>query len=781
MRQLLLMLAFLLPVCVNAQFQESFSGPEITSQNQWSGDLNLFSIQDGWLVSQADVNRQSASLFLPLSYAPTMQWDFELAMNFKPSDRNHIRLHVYSDRMETSDAIVDYSLQIGTNRYSVIFRKSIRNSNKSVQLFTKALDYLKAPATLRFKLTLENRTTWSLYLYDQGKYELLSYCDSPVSSSAVGGNLGLECRYTKTRVNGFSFNYIHVSHGLSIEPEEPEEEPTLPQLMEIEALNRSAFQLAYDQPVDISEAVFSISEIGEANYQNYVDTKHQKVEIRFPKELILGVEYDFVCKGIKDVRGNKIADISNRISLTYDDGTEIPEDQNPETPSHSSFPVGSIRINEVMADPPKDNEKLSETEYVELYNTTDQAIDLSNWLFYYGDKSTALPPFVLETNQYAVLYHGDRELHMDHAALAVPLSEFPYRLANTGKLLRLVDPSGKEIDQITYEKAQYGVSWERGENGFYLSTNVYGGTPGAKNSNPEIEGEQPEEPKNPEQPTIPQAMTVFPQEIVFNELLPDPMLGGAEYIELFNRSERAISLTGLAIASRKSDGTLSTHYTLSSIIQPVQPGSFVLLTKDKNGVEPFYRIEDEAALYALKIPILANTGSTLVLFNQADESIVDEVNYSDDWHSPAVKNRKGISLERIDPDAETQDEQNWTSASSIDGGGTPGYQNSQFGIHAEDDMTGIDSPEYSEVDREYTIHYFLDQPGYVCRAWVFDLSGRQIMELMNHELLGTEGTVKWNGLTSNGVKVRTGAYLFYAEMVHTTGKVVRTRKIFVVK
>ena len=791
MRQLLLLVAFLLPVCAYAQFEETFDGPEITTQNPWSGDADCFAIQDGWLVSHADVGRKSAALFLPLSYAPTMQWEFEVSMSFKPSDRNHIRLHVYTDRSEQENILIDYSLQIGNNNHSVVFRKQARNKKTADQLFTKALDQLDAPTQIRFKLTLENRATWSLYMYDQGEYVLLAYCESAVSPSTTQGDFGLECRYTKTRANGFSFNYIHVRHGLSSEterqeePKEPKTETTLPQLVALEALSRSAFQLEYDQPVDISEAVFSLSDIGKANYQHYVNAYHTQVEIRFEKELQLGKDYDFTCAGIKDVRGNKIPDVTNRILLRYDDGTDQPKDpETPEEPKLPSFSEGSIRINEVMADPPKDQADLANTEYVELYNTTNEAIDLSNWQFFYGDKSVPLANTLLEANQYVVLYHADREMKIDSDGKAMPLSDFPYRLANAGKELRLQDPSGKEVDRIAYEAAKYGISWERSASGFYLSTDKRGGTPGSVNSARETEPEQPKEPEKPvkpDDPVIPQAMLVFPKEVVFNELLPDPFVGGSEYIELYNRSDRPISFAGLTIATRKSDGTLNTHYPLSSLSDWMQPGDYVLLTKDKNGVEPFYLVKNAEALHAVKLPILANTSSTLVLFNQSDESVVDEVNYSDDWHAAGVKQTKGVSLERIDPERETQDRSNWTSASSLDGGGTPGYQNSQYGVQNEEGVTGIEAPEYVEISKDYSIAYRLDQAGYVCRAWVFDMSGRQVTEMINYELLAIEGVLKWNGLASGGAKVKTGVYIFYAELVHPTGKVIRVRKVFVVK
>ena len=69
MKQLLLILAFLLPLCAYPQLKEPFNGPEITSDNPWTGDLDCFVIENGWLVSRADptqkkcFHRDSSRLF----------------------------------------------------------------------------------------------------------------------------------------------------------------------------------------------------------------------------------------------------------------------------------------------------------------------------------------------------------------------------------------------------------------------------------------------------------------------------------------------------------------------------------------------------------------------------------------------------------------------------------------------------------------------------------------------------------------------------------------------
>ena len=542
--------------------------------------------------------------------------------------------------------------------------------------------------------------------------------------------------------------------------------------------DRSVFQLQYNLPVDIREAIFSISGIGNASRMTYADDMRIYVNISFDKELKVGMGYDLLCSGLMDLEGNKIPESSTEIRLEYEEEPDVPEE--PEVPDTPSFPAGSIRINEVMADP-KGQKAFPETEYVELYNTTDKAIELNGWSFLYGSKPTVLTALFLDADGYVVLYRSGRDIHIDDAGLDLPLDKFPASLVNTGKELALFDPSGKEIDRIAYEKAKAGIAWERSETGFHLSTDERGGTPGSANSSPDDEPEDPDRPDAPHKPGIPTDIIVLPNEIVFNELLPNPYPEGSEYIELYNRSDRTLPLAGLSVATRKSDGTLSSHYPLSSIVSPVEPQDYALLTKSMGGVSDFYLISSPDALHELKLPVLANTSATLVLFRTEDEVMIDEIRYSSKWHAPSVKNEKGIALERINPDSDTQDEMNWTSASATAGYGTPGYRNSQYGKQDEGEVTGIEPPVYFEATKEYTISYHLDESGYTCRAWIFDISGRCISEVVNHDLLGIEGELTWNGLAVNGSKVRTGVYIFYAELVHPQGKIERYKEVFLVK
>lgn len=482
---------------------------------------------------------------------------------------------------------------------------------------------------------------------------------------------------------------------------------------------------------------------------------------------------------------------SNSEPTTTEEGPEEEPDE-PETPDvpeepeqpEESYPKGSVIIHEVMADP-KGLTALPETEYIELYNKVDQSIDLSNWILNYGTTPIALTGVVIPAHGWAVLYRSGREIEVG-SGQACPLDKFPSALANTGKELSLYDANGQLMDQYTYPKAKPACSWEFDEEGWHLSSDPRGGTPGEANSeveeneeDPDETPDEPEEETNPE-PEIPEAQQPQPGDIIINELLPEPFVDGSEYIELYNHSEQELSLKDVCISTRKSDGSLNTRYPLEAYPQTLQAGDYLLLTKSIEGVENFYSLPASLNWLECKLPVLSNTGSTVVLYREEGEIIIDEVSYSPKWHAPTVKNKKGVALERKDPDKDSQNADNWTSAASSAGFGTPGLENSQYlNGGTETDSEEIDDPIYQPTGT-FQIPYRLNQSGYMARGWIFDLSGRKVALIADNTSLGTQGYLEWNGKGRDGSPVNTGIYIIYLELWHPGGNVIRKKQVLLI-
>lgn len=780
MKQFILFLFVLLPFCVTSQVNETFDGPELGSD--WIGkDRDSFKITDAGRL-QLDINPSGSgnlSIGRNIPYSANMQWEFDVCMQYAPSEENKLCVYLYQENPDRF-----YYVRIG---YAGGQKLGLRRYGEKDMFGRQANDFKKVPLLLHVKVTLEENERWILYSRTDGMtaYKLEGSCTYPVAEPQERGNLIFTFYYTKTRSALFSIDNLIVSNHITSTPLEPEEpdnpDPSpeeLPRLLDVEPIEASILRFSFNKPVDIEEAVFSISGIGDAYRKAYVNEEVKtKVNALFEDEMEVGKNYTISYSGIKSISGNALPNYTETLRLEEGDEEE-PDDSEPD-----GYPEGAVLINEVMADP-KGLTALPETEYVELYNTTEEALSLAGWQFVYGGSAKKMGKVSLRAKGYAVLYRSGSEIKVDGAGIAVPMDNFPSALANAGKELQLLDASGKKMDQVTYAKATAGKSWERTSSGWQLSTDLRGGTPGSANSSPSGNEEEPTvNPDEPDEPDTPvDTDPVRPGEIIINELLPDPYAGGSEYIELYNRSDKALSLSALSLAIRKSDGTLNTRYPLTSVTESIGSKAYILLTKDLEGVSSFYLVTDPSALYQLpKLPVLANTSSTLVLLRSADDTVIDEVSYSSKWHAYSVKNQKGVALERINPDAATQEPANWTSASETAGYGTPGYQNSQYGHSSPGESTGIEPPVWIEETGNYTISYLLDRPGYNCRAFVFNTSGQRVAEISNHELLGTSGEITWSGIASNGSPLQTGVYIFYAEIYHPEGVVKRFKKAFLIR
>lgn len=158
-----------------------------------------------------------------------------------------------------------------------------------------------------------------------------------------------------------------------------------------------------------------------------------------------------------------------------------------------------------------------------------------------------------------------------------------------------------------------------------------------------------------------------PYDILFTEIMADPLpevlLPGNEYLELFNRTGYKISIEGWTLEA----GTKS--YTLAGI---VQPDSYLIITYS-GAKELFIGYGEVLGLFS-STSTLTNTGLTLILKDNHGE-IIDAVEYSDSWYRDEFKGMGGWSLERIDVSNVCTGFENWI-ASVSHAGGTPGRVNS---------------------------------------------------------------------------------------------------------
>lgn len=264
-------------------------------------------------------------------------------------------------------------------------------------------------------------------------------------------------------------------------------------------------------------------------------------------------------------------------------------------------------------------------------------------------------------------------------------------------------------------------------------------------------------------------------DVVINEILFNPIPTGVDYVELYNRTNKVINLKNLYIANRNTAGTISSITQISTETNLLFPEDFIVVTSDVSIVKrDFIALNPYAFVEVGSTPSFNDDKGNVIILNEQGK-IVDQLAYTEKWHFKLIKNREGVALERIEYHAPTQNQDNWHSAATSVGYGTPTYKNSQYrmDLEVQGDITvtpEIVSPDNDGMDDFATIDYNFPSPGYVANISIFDANGRAVRYLQRNALCGTKGNFRWDGLGEKFQKLPVGIYIIFTEVFNLNGK-----------
>lgn len=148
-----------------------------------------------------------------------------------------------------------------------------------------------------------------------------------------------------------------------------------------------------------------------------------------------------------------------------------------------------------------------------------------------------------------------------------------------------------------------------------------------------------------------------PGNIIFNEIMYQPSTDEPEWIELYNRGSKSVSLNLWGISDPGSNAFFIDFTNI--------PAGGYLIVSDNADIKNFYEIPCEVVV--MNLPSLNNTGDKLFI-KDADGNVVETLEYTGN------SKNAGKSLERIDAGAENTAD-NWSVCMSSSRA-TPGRQNS---------------------------------------------------------------------------------------------------------
>ncbi len=271
------------------------------------------------------------------------------------------------------------------------------------------------------------------------------------------------------------------------------------------------------------------------------------------------------------------------------------------------------------------------------------------------------------------------------------------------------------------------------------------------------------------------------QSMIINELMYDPLPDHPEYIELYNRSSGPIDLRDWNIYDVRDTSTRSTAHRISSLPIRIETGGFIVIASDSSiyGQYPYLKDSTYHVVVRKSAFSLNNSGDDILLTDLTGK-VIDSLHYFSTWHNADIDETSGRSLERINPNLQSNDKRNWsTSASSM--GGTPGMKNSLFATSIPSSAIIAFAPNPFSPDGDgfedfIILTYTVSTTTALIRIRVYDVNGRMIRTLADGEPSGSHGEIIWDGYNDDHEKARIGIYVVLLEALDSNGGNIQAAK-----
>jgi hypothetical protein len=769
MKKIVFLLLSLQSITVWAQWSDDFNDgrfqnePNAPRTVNWTGDTDAFTIHESLqLQLRSNVDQSPVQLRTPSSLVSNTQWQWDLTMTFTPSSSNYAKIYLASDEPDLTGSLNGLFIRIGYTDKNICLVQSKNGGNNKILITgeKKRLDI--AAVSLRIKATLDKTGQFHLYSQLETESDFRSEGSCTLQNPPTATWFGLVCTFTATRSQHFFFDNIQVQ-PLDDTPPDIEPPADLPRENDIvftEIMANPGNESTYPEYIELYNTTPKTFHLKDCLF-HYGDRPYA-----LPDQTIGPHTHILLCK------------------------TTV-VDAFPGLNAHgvASFPV-LANSGKLLMLSNTDNEIIAWFEYSDtMYN--DPAKKSGGWSLECIDpanRSNTAANWSASTDPSGGTPGHINSLHApnpDTTPPALHALSFPdenrIRIVFTKPMdpNLLPNPQSYTLHPPAYQIVEPETNYPQATE---LTLQLHPRPPQGQLIELSPSGLR-DRSGNPWPDTLSillgHAFEALAGDLVINEILFNPPTGGNEYIELYNRSDKTLDLRYLSITSRKpSDGSFNKAYPLTSMPLFLPPQQYIVVTKDRHQVCPFFTCRPESFFVEpASMPSLANTSGCAVVLNNVTNEIVDELYYHESMHSKLLSgSKKGIALERIHYDLPSADANTWTSADAPYSHGTPGYINSRYS-----EPTGIDAPspprltiEYpAPGDDRYIIRYPPNPSGANDRLSIYDSSGRPVIIAPNHDRQPAQGIVYWNGQDAGGRKLPPGIYIVYLERFDMQGNVLK--------
>ena len=316
-----------------------------------------------------------------------------------------------------------------------------------------------------------------------------------------------------------------------------------------------------------------------------------------------------------------------------------------------------IVINEINYHP---HEDFDAGDWVELFNPSDSAADLTGWSIRDEEDAHAwfFPPHtVLPARGFLVVYNDSAAFHALHPDVPLAYGEMTFGFSAAGDAVRLHASDGAVIDSVRYDDE---APWPLRADGHAATLALR--DPRIDNSDPRSwSASQPG--GTPGRANAYSAPVVVISEINYHSS-DDHDTG--DWIELYNPSPRAVDLSNWYVTDSDDD-----HRYYFDLNTKLAPGAWLVLHEDSAA---FHRHYPGVTHSAGPMGFGLNGEADMVRLFAWNDELVDSVAYRDDVPWLFDCDGFGASMELMDPSADNAGTAAWQTSV---GHGTPGEANSE--------------------------------------------------------------------------------------------------------
>ncbi|MEZ4800594.1 MAG: lamin tail domain-containing protein [Flavobacteriales bacterium] len=475
----LLILSF--PMWAFAQFSDYFEDGNFTSNPAWTGnDANFIVNSSNQLQLNASAAGQSA---LYTSYSSSSldnkEWNIYVRQLFAGSDNNQGRIYFAASGAPLaysgsgSAGIEGYFLKLGEGGSADAVRIYRDNGiDNPVEIASCTAGAISASFTIRIKITRTSTADWTVSIDYSGGNAFVQETTFNDNTFNTSSHFGVICTYTASNINKFYYDDLYFGDIIV--------DTTPPQVVSVTPTSVTNIDVLFNEPVASSATINSNYSItGGANPSSVtVDGANALLyHLTFATAFPSNTDLEITISNISDTQGNDMPAATLPFNFFI-----------PATPNFRS-----VVFNEILADP-SPTVGLPEVEFVELHNPTNEAYNLTDWLFVNTTTIKTLPSYTLAPGGYVVVCDAN---NVGLFESAIGIASFT-ALSNAGDSLTLLDNTGALIDYVAYQDAWFATT-EKKDGGWTLelinplfpcqsaanwqeSQNPIGGTPNAINS-----------------------------------------------------------------------------------------------------------------------------------------------------------------------------------------------------------------------------------------------------------------------------------------------------------